>query len=83
MFRRFALFWAVAALVAASIVVAVPRNTLGEISKEKLAHRVQGLADEEVSNDKIAEVYRVIYNCSKKYIDQVEVGKSDRLSLVV
>lgn len=67
MFRRFALFWGVVALVAASIVVAVPRNTLDEISNEKLAHRVQVLADEEVSNDKVAEAYHIIYNCSKNY----------------
>lgn len=83
MFRRFALFWGVAALVAASIVVAVPRNTLDEISNVKQTHRVRRLADEEVSNDQEAEAYRVIHNCSKKHLDQDEVGKSDRLSLII
>lgn len=51
MLRRSALFWGVAALLAASIVVAVPRNTLDEIANEKQAHRVRPLADEEVSSD--------------------------------
>lgn len=66
MLRRSALFWGVAALLAASIVVAVPRNTLDEISNEKQAQRVRRLADEEVSSDQEVEAYRIIYNCSKK-----------------
>lgn len=55
MFRRLALFWGVTTLAALSIVVAVPRNTAGEILKEKPSQSVQRLADEEVSNDKDPE----------------------------
>lgn len=61
MFGRFA-FWfgGVATLAALSIVLAVPRNTLEEISYAKQTkHTMQRLADEEVSNNnKIKEFDR-------------------------